>query len=99
MMNRMHENDNLQLNGPPVEPVTRRRHWQCFGLCRPPLDKLPDTRLLGTWYAEVGGPLALWRAWATNVSGGPFDAGHFFPEEIPEQTDPSIAIIAVQRRL
>jgi hypothetical protein len=73
--------------------------WQCFGLCRPPLDKLPDTRLLGTWYAEVGGPLALWRAWATNVSGGPFDAGHFFPEEIPEQTDPSIAIIAVQRRL
>jgi haloacetate dehalogenase len=41
---------------------------------------------LGTWYAEVGGPLALWRAWATNVSGGPLDAGHFFPEEIPEQT-------------
>jgi len=52
MMNRMHENDNLQLNGPPVEPVC----------------------------------------------GGPFDAGHFFPEEILEQTDPSIAIIAVQRR-
>jgi len=41
---------------------------------------------LGTWYAEVGGPLALWRAWATNVSGGPLEAGHFFPEEIPEQT-------------
>jgi haloacetate dehalogenase len=41
---------------------------------------------LGTWYAEVGGPLALWRAWATNVSGRPLDAGHFFPEEIPEQT-------------
>jgi haloacetate dehalogenase len=41
---------------------------------------------LGTWYAEVGGPLALWRAWAINVSGGPLDAGHFFPEEIPEQT-------------
>src|SRR5215470_16667149 len=41
---------------------------------------------LGTWYAEVGGPLALWRAWSTNVSGGPLDAGHFFPEEIPEQT-------------
>src|SRR5262249_7300067 len=41
---------------------------------------------LGTWYAEVGGPLALWRAWATNVHGGPLDAGHFFPEEIPEQT-------------
>jgi haloacetate dehalogenase len=28
----------------------------------------------------------LWRAWATNVSSGPLDAGHFFPEEIPEQT-------------
>jgi haloacetate dehalogenase len=41
---------------------------------------------LGTWYAEIGGPLALWRAWAINVSGGPLDAGHFFPEEIPEQT-------------
>jgi haloacetate dehalogenase len=41
---------------------------------------------LDTWYAEAGGPLALWRAWAINVSGGPLDAGHFFPEEIPEQT-------------
>src|SRR5262245_39088670 len=41
---------------------------------------------LGTWYAEVGGPLALWRAWATNVSRRPLEAGHFFPEEIPEQT-------------
>jgi len=28
----------------------------------------------------------LWRAWAINISGGPLDAGHFFPEEIPEQT-------------
>jgi haloacetate dehalogenase len=41
---------------------------------------------LGTWYAEVGGPLALWRAWANDVHGGPLDAGHFFPEEIPQQT-------------
>jgi haloacetate dehalogenase len=41
---------------------------------------------LGTWYAEVGGPLALWRAWANDVRGGPLDAGHFFPEEIPERT-------------
>jgi haloacetate dehalogenase len=41
---------------------------------------------LGTWYAGRGGPLALWRAWANDVSGGPLDAGHFFPEEIPEQT-------------
>ena len=41
---------------------------------------------LGSWYAEVGGPLALWRTWANDVRGGPLDAGHFFPEEVPEQT-------------
>src|SRR5262249_22326219 len=41
---------------------------------------------LGSWYAELGGPLALWRAWATDVRGGPLDAGHFFAEEIPERT-------------
>src|SRR4029453_1214119 len=41
---------------------------------------------LGTWYAEDGGPLALWHAWATNVRGSPLDAGHFFPEEIPQRT-------------
>jgi haloacetate dehalogenase len=41
---------------------------------------------LNSWYAERGGPLALWRAWATDVRGGPLDAGHFFPEEMPQQT-------------
>jgi haloacetate dehalogenase len=41
---------------------------------------------LGTWYAEAGGPLALWRTWANDVRGSPLDAGHFFPEEIPERT-------------
>lgn len=41
---------------------------------------------LNTWYAQVGGPLGLWRAWADDVHGGPLDAGHFFPEEIPQQT-------------
>jgi haloacetate dehalogenase len=41
---------------------------------------------LGSWYAEVGAPLALWRAWANDVRGGALDAGHFFPEEIPERT-------------
>jgi haloacetate dehalogenase len=41
---------------------------------------------LGTWYAKVGGPLALWRAWANDVRGGGLDAGHFFPEEMPERT-------------
>jgi haloacetate dehalogenase len=41
---------------------------------------------LGTWYTKAGGPLSLWRAWAEDVSGKYLDAGHFFPEEIPEQT-------------
>jgi haloacetate dehalogenase len=41
---------------------------------------------LGSWYAEAGGPLALWRAWADDVRGRPLDAGHFFPEELPEET-------------
>jgi haloacetate dehalogenase len=39
-----------------------------------------------TWYADEGGPLALWRAWADDVRGHSLDGGHFFPEEAPEQT-------------
>ena len=34
------------------------------------------------WYD----PLAVWRAWADDVRGGPVAAGHFFPEEAPEET-------------
>src|SRR5262245_8503726 len=41
---------------------------------------------LATWYAEEGGPLALWRAWGDDVRGEPLDAGHFFPEEAPDET-------------
>jgi haloacetate dehalogenase len=41
---------------------------------------------LANWYADQGGPLALWRAWAHDVSGAPLDAGHFFPEEMPQRT-------------
>jgi haloacetate dehalogenase len=41
---------------------------------------------LNSWYAEAGGPLALWRAWADDVQGYSLDAGHFFPEEIPDET-------------
>jgi haloacetate dehalogenase len=41
---------------------------------------------LGSWYAERGGPLAIWRDWALNVKGRPVDGGHFFPEEKPEET-------------
>ncbi|KUM26916.1 alpha/beta hydrolase [Mesorhizobium loti] len=41
---------------------------------------------LAEWYAQEGGPLALWREWADNVSGGAMAGGHFFPEELPDGT-------------
>jgi haloacetate dehalogenase len=41
---------------------------------------------LGSWYAEEGGPIALWRAWRDDVQGHSLSAGHFFPEEAPEST-------------
>ena len=41
---------------------------------------------LGTWYADAGGPLALWRGWADDVRGEPVAGGHFFPEERPQET-------------
>jgi len=41
---------------------------------------------LGTWYTEAGGPLGLWRRWADDVRGDPVAAGHFFPEELGDQT-------------
>jgi haloacetate dehalogenase len=44
------------------------------------------TGALGAWYDEAGGPLALWRGWADDVRGEAFDAGHFFPEELPKET-------------
>ena len=41
---------------------------------------------LDAWYVEDGGPPALWQAWADDVRGHALDAGHFFPEEAPQQT-------------
>ena len=41
---------------------------------------------LATWYAQDGGPLALWRAWSKDVRGHSLNAGHFFPEEAPAPT-------------
>jgi haloacetate dehalogenase len=46
---------------------------------------------LGAWYTAAGGPLGLWRAWADDVRGRPLDAGHFFPEEVPEETAEALA--------
>jgi haloacetate dehalogenase len=41
---------------------------------------------LETWYTKESGPVGVWRQWSNEVRGQAFDAGHFFPEEIPEQT-------------
>ena len=41
---------------------------------------------LADWYADAGGPLALWRQWAGDVHGYAVEAGHFFPEEVPQAT-------------
>lgn len=41
---------------------------------------------VGTWYDGAGGPLAIWRRWAADVRGRAIAAGHFFPEEVPEDT-------------
>ena len=34
------------------------------------------------WNRDV----ALWRHWSDDVQGGPLDAGHFFPKELPGAT-------------
>ncbi len=45
---------------------------------------------LDTWYADAGGPLALWREWAEDVQGHAVEAGHFFAEEAPVETAESL---------
>lgn len=37
---------------------------------------------VASWYR----PLEVWRAWADDVTGGPVAAGHFLPEEAPDET-------------
>lgn len=41
---------------------------------------------LDTWYAEEGGPLAIWRAWTKEVRGRAIAGGHFFPEVNSDET-------------
>lgn len=41
---------------------------------------------LSTWYNEEGGPIELWRPWCDDVRGQAIDGGHFFPEEVPDET-------------
>ena len=41
---------------------------------------------LDSWYTNAGGPIALWQEWGDDVQGHAIKAGHFFAEEVPEQT-------------
>ena len=41
---------------------------------------------LDTLYTKDGGPLGIWREWASLVRGQAMRGGHFFPEENPEDT-------------
>jgi haloacetate dehalogenase len=41
---------------------------------------------LDTWYADAGGPLGIWRQWASDVTGRPISGGHFFPEQNAGET-------------
>jgi len=41
---------------------------------------------LDTWYAQAGGPLAIWPEWANDVRGRAMTGGHFFPEQNPDET-------------
>lgn len=60
-------------------------------IARPVLALWSRSGPLASWYGEDGGPLALWRQLADNVTGGPVDGGHFFPEEHPESTAAALA--------
>jgi haloacetate dehalogenase len=41
---------------------------------------------LGAWYEDQGGPLAIWQDWCSSVEGRAIAGGHFFPEELPDET-------------
>lgn len=41
---------------------------------------------LDSWYSAAGGPLGIWREWASDVNGRALAGGHFFPEANPAET-------------
>lgn len=53
------------------------RRIQC-----PTLALWSETGPLASWYE----PLEIWSGWADHLSGGPIAAGHFIPEEAPDET-------------
>jgi haloacetate dehalogenase len=48
----------------------------------PTLVAWSQTGAVDSWYQ----PLEVWKTWAEDVSGGPISAGHFMPEEAPDET-------------
>jgi haloacetate dehalogenase len=46
---------------------------------------------LEQWYVEESGPIGLWRTWADDVRGHSLEGGHFFPEELPNETADALA--------
>jgi haloacetate dehalogenase len=46
---------------------------------------------LNSWYDDEGGPVGLWRNFARQICGKALDGGHFFPEELPQQTADALA--------
>lgn len=45
-----------------------------------------ETGGLANWYSDAGGPMGIWKRWASRAEGRPVKGGHFFPEEYPAQT-------------
>lgn len=41
---------------------------------------------LASWYVNEGGPVGIWQQWANDVRGKAIEGGHFFPEEVAEET-------------
>ena len=39
-----------------------------------------------SWYADAGGPIALWQVWASDMQGHAIEGGHSLPGQMPEQT-------------
>src|SRR5204862_6062168 len=48
----------------------------------PTLALWSHTGAVAAWYE----PLEIWKVWADHVEGGPVAAGHFMPEEAPDET-------------
>jgi haloacetate dehalogenase len=46
---------------------------------------------LNSWYDKEGGPVGLWKTFADQIEGEAVDGGHFFPEELPQQTAEALA--------